>query len=114
MKLKKHRLEFVSCHRMPERSFFYKGKQFPVCARCTGIYIGYIAVIVFAALRTYFPLIWSFALIIPSIIDGLTQAYCNRESTNVLRLVSGIMCGVGLSSLTAILAKIISSYILNI
>ena len=28
------------CHQMPERSFFYKGKQFPVCARCTGVIIG--------------------------------------------------------------------------
>lgn len=28
------------CHQMPERSFSYKGKQFPVCARCTGIFIG--------------------------------------------------------------------------
>lgn len=24
------------CHRRPERSFFYKGRQFPICARCTG------------------------------------------------------------------------------
>ena len=29
------------CHQMPERSFFYKGKQFPVCARCTGVIIGF-------------------------------------------------------------------------
>ena len=28
------------CHQMPERTFFYKGKQFPVCARCTGVIIG--------------------------------------------------------------------------
>ncbi|MBQ3473297.1 MAG: DUF2085 domain-containing protein, partial [Methanobrevibacter sp.] len=26
------------CHRMHERSFFIKGHQFPVCARCTGFY----------------------------------------------------------------------------
>jgi len=95
---------------MPERSFFYKGKQFPVCARCTGIYIGYIAVIIFAVFRTYIPLLWSVLLLVPVIVDGLTQAYCNRESTNVLRLITGIMFGVGLSSLIAMSAELIVKY----
>ena len=27
------------CHQKPERSFFWDGHQFPVCARCTGIYL---------------------------------------------------------------------------
>ena len=27
----------IGCHQMPERSFFYKEYQFPVCARCTGV-----------------------------------------------------------------------------
>jgi uncharacterized membrane protein len=28
------------CHQRPERSFFRHGQQLPVCARCTGLYIG--------------------------------------------------------------------------
>ena len=27
------------CHQRPERSFFFDGFQFPVCARCTGLYV---------------------------------------------------------------------------
>jgi uncharacterized membrane protein len=28
------------CHQRSERSFFFHGHQFAVCARCTGIYLG--------------------------------------------------------------------------
>ena len=30
----------VICHQLPERSFFLDGHQLPVCARCTGLYLG--------------------------------------------------------------------------
>ena len=29
----------VICHQRPDRSFFWDGHQFPVCARCTGLYL---------------------------------------------------------------------------
>ena len=28
------------CHQRPERSFFLHAQQLPVCARCTGLYVG--------------------------------------------------------------------------
>jgi uncharacterized membrane protein len=30
----------VVCHQIPERSFHLAGAQLPVCARCTGLYLG--------------------------------------------------------------------------
>jgi uncharacterized membrane protein len=30
----------VICHQLPERSFFLAGSPLPVCARCTGLYLG--------------------------------------------------------------------------
>lgn len=31
---------FAICHRIPERSFFLGGQQLPLCARCTGTFLG--------------------------------------------------------------------------
>lgn len=33
----------VVCHQLPDRSFFIDGRQLPVCARCTGLYLGGLA-----------------------------------------------------------------------
>ncbi len=88
------------CHRRPERSFFYKGKQFPVCARCTGFYISGIATII---LINLFPIPYSLTtlllgiiLLIPCAIDGFTQLFEMRESNNTLRFITGILGGIGL------------------
>ena len=34
--------KYWGCHQLPERSFFFKGYQLPICARCLGIILGYI------------------------------------------------------------------------
>ena len=88
------------CHRRPERSFFYKGKQFPVCARSTGFYISGIATII---LINLFPIPYSLTtlllgiiLLIPCAIDGSTQLFDMRESNNTLRFITGILGGIGL------------------
>lgn len=31
---------YAICHRIPERSFFMAGRQLPLCARCSGTYLG--------------------------------------------------------------------------
>jgi len=43
------------CHQFPERSFYFRGAQLPVCARCTGLYAGAaIAAVAAAAVPTGF------------------------------------------------------------
>ncbi len=86
----------TGCHQMPERSFFIKGYQFPVCARCVGVFLGYlIAPIVyvkigFSKLKSY-----AFAGLIIMFLDWLFQAIHIKESTNVRRFFTGIAGGFG-------------------
>ena len=89
------------CHRKPERSFFYKGHQFPVCARCTGFYAGLAAYLVCNVFIEH-PydlkmLMISIILLIPTSIDGFTQYLGFRESTNTLRFITGFIGGIGLT-----------------
>jgi uncharacterized membrane protein len=111
----KVKLEFTLCHKMPERSFFYKGKQFPVCARCTGFYVSYaltLPVFTFSWWEPSFLIIG--LLMIPALVDGLTQAYMNRKSNNMLRFITGVLSGTGAMALAAITGKWIGHLILLI
>ena len=69
------------CHCRPERSFFWRGRQFPLCARCTGQLAG--------------------LLLLPMIADGTVQLLTRYESTNLRRLVTGTLFGLGLYELAA-------------
>ena len=102
------------CHRIPERSFFIKGHQFPVCARCTGFYTG----LAFFLLYTFFStieyninlLILSIILLIPVSIDGFTQLFDLRKSNNTLRFITGFIGGIGL----IIFLKIVIKWLFNL
>ena len=107
-------IHLVSCHRLPERSFFFRGKQFPVCARCTGIYIGFLSAPLFLFDVIQFNLIITILLILPSVIDGLTQAFLRRESNNILRVTTGFIYGVGIMSLASIIGRFVGNYIIEI
>ncbi|HII84080.1 MAG TPA: DUF2085 domain-containing protein [Methanobacterium subterraneum] len=91
------------CHRIPERTFKIRGHYFPVCSRCTGFYIGafsyfILAYFVYVEYNVYLISI-AIIMLIPSFLDGFTQLIGCRESNNVLRLLTGLVGGVGLAIL---------------
>jgi uncharacterized membrane protein len=94
-------LSFMPCHRMRDRSMIVKGKQFPLCFRCMGILLGILLGIPFTWLLfpslTLLHLLLGGALIFPLLVDGFTQKWEWRRSTNMLRLLTGLLCGMGLS-----------------
>ena len=86
----------IMCHGIERRCLTLFGVPMPICARCTAIYAGLIAgVAAFLLLR---PLLEERAVRIavfiaatPMLLDGLTQATGLRESTNLVRLITGFV-----------------------
>lgn len=83
------------CHQMPERSFFIKGYQFPVCARCTGVMLGYIISFILRIVGTRINFILCTIMILPMAIDGGIQLLTSYKSNNIKRLITGIFAGIG-------------------
>ena len=94
----------AGCHQLPERSFIINGYQFPVCARCTGVLIGYII-----CLLCHFifgtNLIFCFAGCLIMFIDWFIQYLNIKESTNIRRFVTGILGGFGVMGIQIIFLK---------
>ena len=82
------------CHARPDRSFFFRGKQFPICARCTGELVGMIAgipiAIIFGIPRFLYVMLFMF----PMVFDGFLQLLTPYESGNIRRLLTGILFGI--------------------
>ena len=97
----------LGCHQMPERSFFIRKRQFPVCARCTGVMIGELVAIVHIVIgvRPSALIILGFLLVMG--IDWGIQKIGILESTNFRRLVTGIAGGFGTSYAYLIALRII-------
>ncbi|WP_099467235.1 DUF2085 domain-containing protein [Konateibacter massiliensis] len=88
----------LGCHQMPERSFFYKGYQFPVCARCTGVILSAIlASVVFIKKRI--PIRYCLLMSGVMLTDWGLQYAQICESTNRRRFITGMIGGFGYSTL---------------
>ena len=83
---------FLGCHQRADRSFFIHGKQFPICARCTGVFIG--ECIATGSVRLFSPSLLLLAFFCGVMfLDWFIQYIGVKESTNVRRLVTGVLGG---------------------
>lgn len=91
------------CHRIPSRSFFIRGRQFHVCARCTGLIVGLILSPAFFWFRANAAPFFV-AFLLANAIDSTTQFIGLRASENWLRMILG--SALGLTFVPALLAVV--------
>ena len=96
------RMGSAVCHQMAERSFIFDGMQMPLCARCTGIYIGAFFAFCFFFLKKRMgngrPFSIGQALltglaVLPVGIDGVGSYLGFWESSQLMRIFSGSLVG---------------------
>jgi uncharacterized membrane protein len=87
----------AGCHQRHDRSFFFRGYQFPVCARCTGLFIGYLLGFIFCWFLLPIKLlplgICTFVSVTALGIDGVLQLKNICISNNPRRIITGLFCG---------------------
>jgi uncharacterized membrane protein len=88
------------CHQLVERSFFLNGNQMPFCTRDLGIFIGLVIGIGLAfSGRLRIGLKLSLLLLIPMALDGGAQLISSYQSSNAIRMATGLVAGIGLAYL---------------
>jgi len=92
----------LECHQIAERSYFLNGNQMPFCSRDLGLFLGIalgfgIATVFFLQLNP----MWLLIGLVPIGLDGGLQLVTEYESTNTLRLVTGVVGGAALALLLA-------------
>ncbi len=106
---------YAVCHRIGDRSFFIAGRQLPLCARCSGTYLGALAGFIVLAARgrgrahdlpaprhllalSLFFVAWGFdgANSYLTLFPGLPHLY---EPHNLLRLITGTLEGLAIAAL---------------
>lgn len=99
---------FAVCHQLPERTIFVGSGPLPVCARDTGIYIGFaVSYALLAVMQrdrpTEMPRRWLIVLCAFFVgvmaVDGLTSYAGLRQTTNDIRLMTGLLAGFALPPL---------------
>ena len=86
------------CHQKADRSLFLNGNEMPFCSRCTAIWIGLVVGLGFMVLyvielneKFLVAIILSF---IPIGVDGIGQLFGFWESTNLVRILTGLPAGI--------------------
>lgn len=102
----KKTLKFIfNCHQIPERSFFIAGRQFPLCARCTGIFTGILLFPIFLVLKINPPFLFNIFFLIPLILDGSVQLIFCLMSNNPRRFITGLLYSFGFLNIVRSILK---------
>ncbi len=107
-------LGFVPCHRKTERSFVFWGKQFPICARCMSILLGFLSIPILMFLSIKIPFYYGVIMVIPTFLDGFTQLKKWRKSNNFLRFVTGLIAGIGFSVIAVDIAYMLCYLVVDL
>jgi len=86
------------CHQKADRCLFINENQMPFCSRCTTIWLGLaigLGFMVFYKIQLDGKFIFAIIMgLVPIGIDGLGQLFGFWESTNAIRVVTGLMIGI--------------------
>lgn len=94
------------CNCRIDRAPNYKGYSFLLCWRCTSILTTFYAMKALIVLNVfsieelketlgYLLYMFSLALMLPTAYDGFRQYFLGKESTNIRRIITGLICGIG-------------------
>jgi len=86
------------CHQKADRSLFLNGNEMPFCSRCTAIWIGLalgLGCMVFYTMELNEKFLVAIILsLIPIGVDGIGQLFGFWESTNLIRILTGLPAGI--------------------
>jgi len=107
LNIRNRKFGFCFCHRRKDRTIWFFGLERIFCSRCLGIIIGGTLGILISLLGFRFDALLSLVLLIPLIIDGMSQAEGKRESTNLIRFGTGFLFGLGLQSVVGTIVSML-------
>jgi len=87
------------CHQEASRSFFVFGNQMAICSRCLSFYSSALIFGLWVGFKRTKPLDpkLTLLLILPAMVDVFLQILHIRESTNLIRVSTGVLLGMAVS-----------------
>jgi uncharacterized membrane protein len=108
-------LGYTVCHQLPDHSLFAAGHQYPLCARCTGIYLGFLTGLAGLAIHgrlgasrlpdagvtalLFLAVGAMMADVFNSVLASAPDARLLYNTTNLIRLSTGLGAGTALALL---------------
>ena len=90
------------CHQLPERSFYFFDIPFPVCIRCTSIYLGSLFLLGFSFISGQFKTLPAKTLLLPAgfiFLEITLEKAGLYQNQPLLRILSGFLLGIILTRL---------------